>query len=285
MEEFYYEEESPNHVFIKCLVILFLIGLLGGAFIYYKKTSTIRLKNITIEAGSTLSTDVNDYLKSSNKYSSKYKLYISKVDTNKVGKYTYKIKYNKHVKTGYIKVVDTTKPEVVIDDNIVISNEDEIDLNIFVLKCDDFSLPCNVSLKNKTDYNLIKKVGNYNLDIVVSDNAGNKVDKTVNLTVSDSKNIKSTIVNDLEYFSNSIEDNNLGKTLFVRLDNAINEDSKEYEKIIQDTSIIDFSKYAEDIYSTRIITAYNKYGYVIGLQIEVTFNDGTTKLLSDEVDD
>ena len=286
MEEFFYEEENPNHIFIKCLIILFLIGLLGGAFIYYKKENTVRLKNVKVEVGSELSTNINDYLKKGNKYSSKYKLYLNGVDTSKIGKYTYKVKYNKHTKKGYITVVDTKDPIVTVDEEVVIGNNSEFDPNIFILKCEDSSLPCTAKLKNKSDYEKIKNIGVYDLTIVISDNAGNKILKNVKLNVSDSKDISSKMVNDLEYYTNSEEDKDLGHTLFVSLDKAMNEESKEYEELIQNTSIVDFSEYVDkDIYSTKLITAYNKYGYVIGLQVEVTFYDGTKKLIKDKVEE
>ena len=88
------------------------------------------------------------------------------------------------------------------------------------------------------------------------------------------------MTNDLNYYTNNLNDDKVEHILFIKLDRAIDEDTLEYEGLIQETSAIDFSEYVDDeIYSTRLITAYNKYGYVIGIQVEVTFNDGTKKLL------
>ena len=284
MDEIYYEES--NHVFAKCLIILFLLGLFGGAFIYYKRENTVRIKNVTVEVGSKLSNNVEDYLKNGNRFSYKYKLYLNDVDVNTVGKYTYKIKYNKHTKKGYINVIDTKGPNVVIDDDITVGKDTQFDPNIFVLKCDDYSLPCSVSLKNKSDLNKIKSIGEYNLEIVISDSVGNKTIKSVKLNVSDSNKVSSKSTSDLDYYTNSINDDELDHTLFVSLSSAISEESLEYDKLFLDTSSTNFSDYVDkDIYSTRIITAYNKYGYVIGLQVEVTFNDGTKKLIKDKVEE
>ena len=285
MEDFYYEEEKTNNIFIKCLIILFLIGLLCGVFLYYKNENTVRIKNITIEVGSELSNNINDYLKKGNKFSSKYKLYLDGVDINTVGKYTYKVKYNKHIKKGYINVVDTKAPEVLIDDNVVIGKDIEFDPSIFVLKCDDYSLPCSVRFKNNSDIDKIKDLGEYNVDIVISDSANNKITKTVKLVVDDIDNISSKSTNDLDYCTNSDDDSDLKHTLFVSLDSAISEESEEFEELFLDVSSTNFSDYVDDsIYSTRIITAYNKYGYVIGLQVEVTFKNGSKKLLNGKVD-
>lgn len=284
MEEYYYEEESPKHIFVKCLMIIFILGILFGMFLYYKKKSTISLKNIKVEVGSELSTDVKDYLKNNTLYSNRYKLYLNSVDVNTVGKYEYKVKYNKHVEKGYINVVDTTPPKVVIDDDVIISNKEDFNPNILVLKCDDASLPCTVSLKNKRDTDTLKNVGKYSINIIISDSEGNTKEETVNVTVSDDEKVSSKMTNDLNYYTNSENDDIIEHILFVTLSSAISEESDEYDKLLLDTSVLDFNEYVtKDIYSTKIITAYNKYGYVIGLQVLVTFNDGTTKLIKDKV--
>ena len=44
MDDFYYEESNPKHVFIKCLGILFILGVCLGIFLYYKDRNTIKLK-------------------------------------------------------------------------------------------------------------------------------------------------------------------------------------------------------------------------------------------------
>ena len=281
MEDFYYEEDSPKHIFLKLLTFIFLVGVIIGGFLYYKKINTIRLKNITIEVGSTLSNNIEDYVKKTNNNISKYKLYINSVNTNVVGKYTYKIRYKRYTKKGFIKVVDTKAPSVILDDNVIINTTDEFDPTIFVLKCEDYSLPCHVSLKNKKDIDKIKNVGDYKLDIVISDKVGNNVNKTVLLKVSN-EDTSSKVLDDLDYYTNSINDEKIEHTLFRTLNKAINEDTLEYEGLIQEISSLDFSKYVnKNIYSTKLITVYNKYGYVIGFQVEVTYNDGTKELLKE----
>ena len=286
MEDFYYEEEfGSKNIFFKSLLLIFIVGVFIGCFLYYKKINTISLKKITIEVGSTLSNNIEDYVKNKKKNLSKYKLYLNGVNTNIVGKYTYKIRYNRYNKVGYINVVDTTSPTVTVDDSVTINPSDEFDPTILVLKCEDYSLPCNVNLKNKNDLDKLSNVGEYDLDIVISDKVGNKTNKKVKITVSDKDN-SSRIIDDLEYYTNSINDDDLGHTLFVSLDKAINEETLEYEGLIQETSSIDYSKYTDkDIYSSKLITAYNKYGYVIGLQVEVTYMDGTKELLKERVID
>ena len=45
--------------------------------------------------------------------------------------------------------------------------------------------------------------------------------------------------NDLNYYTNSENDDKIGHVLFVKLDKAINEDTLEYEGLIQETSTIE----------------------------------------------
>lgn len=282
MEEFYYEESNPKHVFIKCLICLFIIGIGIGVFLFYKNKNTISLKTITIEVGKTLSTNIDDYLKNGHKYKKDYKLYLDGVDTNKVGKYTYKVKYNKHTETGIIKVVDTTSPNVQLDD-ITIGINEEFDPNVLLLKCDDKSLPCNVSFVKDSDSDLLKKEGTYNIEFNISDAEGNLTKSSSKIIVSATETLSSKMTSDLDYYSNSENDDTIEHIFFEKLDKAINEDTLEYEGMIQEISAIDFNEYVEgDIYSTKLITVYNRYGYVIGIQVEVTYNDGTKELLQNK---
>lgn len=283
MDEFYYEESNTKHSVLKCLVCIFIIGIIIGIFLYYKKQNTIGLKNITIEVGTSLSKNIEDYLKNGHKYKNEYKLYLDDVNANKVGVYTYKVKYNKHIETAKIKVVDTTPPIVELDD-ITIGVDEEFDPSILLVSCEDKSLPCSVTLKKETDEKKLKNTGTYNIEFNVSDALGNTTKETATIIVSTTETLSSKMTSDLEYYSNSENDDTIEHVFFERLDKAIYEDTLEYEGMIQEISAIDFEDYVEkEIYSTKLITAYNKYGYVIGIQVEVTFNDGTKELLQNKV--
>ena len=283
MEDFYYEENEHKHVFLKCMLFIFIVGIIIGVYFYMRKENTIRLKNINIEVGSKLSNDVNDYLLSGKKYSSEYKLYLDNVDVDTIGKYSYKVKYNKHTKTGYINVLDTTKPVVVFEDDIVVGTEEEINPNLFIKSCEDYSLPCTVTLKNDKDYEKLKSPGTYNISLKVSDGAGNYVVRDVTIVSSDTESMSSKMSSDLNYYTNSEKDDTIEHVFFVKLDKAIDEDTLEYEGLVQETSATDFGKYVDGkIKDTKLITAYNKYGYVIGIQVEITFEDGTKRLIENK---
>ena len=282
MDEFYYEESNPKHVFIKCLIILFVIGLFLGMFFYKKHTNTLKLKDIKLNLGEELSKNIDDYIIGGNKYLEDYKLYLNDVDTSKVGEYTYKVKYNKHVEYGTIKVIDNIKPNVTLSEDIIVGVNEELDLDMLLTKCEDDSLPCKVSLKNEKDLNKLKEEGTYKLDLVVSDAVGNKTNVSIDITASNTETMSSLQTNDLNYYTNSENNDNIEHTLFISLDKAINEETIEYEGMIQELSSTDFSEYVaseKELYDVKLITAYNKYGYVIGFQVLAIFADGTSELL------
>ncbi len=279
MDDFYYEENSSKHVFIKILIILFIIGICIGIFLYYKNENTIKLKKITVELGTELSLNVDDYLINGKKNSKDYKLDLSNVDINKVGTYTYKVKYNKHTKIGTIVVKDTIKPNVTTEDIVIGINED-FDPSMLILSCDDLSLPCSVQLKDNKILDKLKNVGTYNVDIIVSDAYGNSVNKSAVVKVSETETLSNKKSNDLEYYNNNANDDTIEHVFFLKLDKAIEEDSKEFKEIYNEVAETDFEDYTDgEIYNTKLILAYNRYGYVIGIQVLVTYYDGTTKLL------
>lgn len=282
MDEFYYEESNPKHVFINCLIILFVIGLGIGIFLYIQQTNTFKLKNININLGDKLSENIEDYIDGNIENISDYKLYLDNVDVTKVGKYTYKVKYNKHTEEGVIEVIDDKKPVVIPSEDIVIGINEELNLNMLIAKCEDDSLPCRVALKKDSDLNKLKKEGTYEIDLIVSDAAGNKTNITVEVTASSTETMSSLQINDLNYYTNSENDDSIEHTLFVKLDKGISEETHEYEGIIRDISVMDFSEFVsedKEIYDVKLITVYNKYSYVIGFQVLATFTDGTTELL------
>ena len=283
MDEFYYEESDTKHVFLKCLVLLFIIGISVGVFIFYKNKNTIKLKKVVIELGSELSNDVRDYLENGEKYLSEYKLYLDEVNTQKTGTYTYKVRYNKHVKTGKIVIQDTTKPEVTVGD-ISIGVDETINPIYLVTSCKDLSLPCSAVFEDESILEKIKTPGKYETKIKVSDAEGNSVSITVNITSSEDANFSSIMTNDLNYYSNSINDNSIEEIYFKKLDYAIDEDTLEFENLIQTISAEDFEKYTnKEIRDIQLITAYNKYMYVIGVQVLATYTDGTQELLTNVI--
>ena len=103
---------------IMFLFILVVIAGLGcGAYYLINikqifKTSSVETKNITIDSGDTLSTNIDDYGVFKNTQSSNCVLDTNKVDTSKAGKYTYVISCGEDKYEGTITVIDKSAPEV-----------------------------------------------------------------------------------------------------------------------------------------------------------------------------
>ncbi len=100
------------------------------------KNNEIKLKDIQLEIGKSLSTDCHDYLVDPNNIEEsiikQLKLNISKVNINEEGNYTYSITYNKKIYNGSITI--TPKP---------LPNVDSITLNALSLEVGS-TLPTNI---------------------------------------------------------------------------------------------------------------------------------------------
>ena len=283
MDDFYYEESNPKHVFIKCIVIIFVLGICFGGFLFYRNKNAFNLKRVEVELGSEISNDVNDYLVNEVKNSFDYKLYLSNVDSSKVGVYTYKVRHNKHVKEGKIVIKDTVKPEVIVDD-VTVGVDEEINPIHLVTSCKDLSLPCSAVFEDENIRKKINTPGTYLAKIKVSDAVGNSVVVDVKIISKEDASFSSVITGDLDYYTNNLNDSNLDKIFFEKLDKAIDQDTMEYEKMIQEISSLDFEDYtSNEIKDIKLVTAYNKYMYVIGIQVLATYTDGTQELLENVI--
>lgn len=275
-QDFYIEETSPAKVIFT--VIFFVLLIAGGiyAYLHYNQVK-IKLKNITVELGDKLSTDIKDYIVTKD-YNS-YELDLSNVNVDEDGKtistgeYSYKVIKGSETKRGKIFVKDSTKPIVTVQDLTVGVNE-EFEPYEFVVKCEDLSIPCDTKYKKSSDSTLNTKAGTYNIIIIVSDNEGNEVEKEVKLTVSTSETLESKKVNDLSYSYTSLNNDEWDKTYTLKLSKAVNPESSDYEKTVSEISQYEYT-YEKAITKQEIIAIYNKYDYVIGYSVMITFDDNT----------
>lgn len=93
------------------------------------KSNEIKLKDVTIELGSSLSSDSHDYLKNPNDIQEsiikQLKLDISSVNIKEEGTYNYTITYNKKIYNGFVTVIPKALPKI---DNISL-NELSFEVN------------------------------------------------------------------------------------------------------------------------------------------------------------
>lgn len=103
----------------------------------HTKSNEIKLQDLKLEVGKTLSTDAHDYLKNPTDIDesiiNKLKLDTSSINTNEIGNYIYTITYNKKIYNGSIYILPKALPNI-----------DTITLNSLSFETGS-SLPTNVS--------------------------------------------------------------------------------------------------------------------------------------------
>lgn len=284
-QDFYIEDTSPWKIIFIIFIVCALIG--GGIFAYYKyfRDNIVKLKDVTVELGEKLPTDINDYISAKNVNA--YKLDVSNVsvdengNTNVRGEYSYKISRDGEIKKGKIYVNDTTKPVVETID-ITVGVKENFDPSEFLKSCDDLSLPCVASYKNKDDISLNDNAGTYDIDLIVSDAAGNSVTKKVKLNVSTSTTLEKQKASDLTPYKTSLDDDSIwNKTFTLKLNNGLDPETEEYVKQISELSAKEY-EFDKKVSKKEIINVYNKYDYVIGFSIMVTFEDNSVLFVTND---
>ncbi len=239
-------------------IIIILIIFLVGLFIMYKNTYKIELKNeeFVYELGENISSDVSNYLKDADatKNIKDYKLSseLLKIDNHllilkdnefvPVGDYKVKISYKRKYKEFVIKVVDTTKPEFSVCEEVIELEEDTNDVNLTsYFKATDLT---NVNLKIEGEYNL-QKAGEYNLKIIAEDENSNINSKDFTLKIQNKK-IEHPKVSEKKPITNN--------------DSSSNNSSKKPSNNSTDNKNVSSPKYRKDISNSYVnqINAYRK---------------------------
>lgn len=277
MDEDFLDVTNGNKKTIILFVLIVLILIVCGYFFVFKKFY-FSAKTVELELGDELSYNVEDYLSKSVSSTRGYKLDLSLVKPNEVGKYTYTITYNKIVRKGKVIVEDTTAPTYTLKELVVEQGNDNFYLGEFLDTCEDPSAPCLVELKNSKDLEKVKSPGEYTVDIVVKDLYGNKSSAEANLKVVEQGKYVDPKSEDLEYASNSLEIKDFKGDVYKKLDKALNPNTDEARDMMINISALDLEKYAKDKYdmtikSSEIIELYNKSGYVIGYSIQLTLSN------------
>lgn len=287
-QDFYFEESNPRKTkrIIFAIIVVFLL-IVGGLY-YYKSKYTLNIKkNLKYEVGTVLPTDVREFVNNKVIDESDYTLLVSSISTedgvlNKVGDYTYKIKYKNVTKTGKIKVVDTVAPRVEVEELTVGVNEEFL-VDDFVKVCEDYSKPCKAEYDNESDSKVNEKEGTYDFKIRVSDSVGNMVKKDVTLHVKKGCNSKDVKESDLKIDHIEPEFADWNKEMIVSFTKACDpnevDESDGYGEFLE-ISADDLHNYIDPLYMNngivdkQIIMVYNKYDLVIGYAIRVKLDNG-----------
>lgn len=286
--DFYFEESNPRKSKLIFVVIILVVSLFCVGLVILRSKYTLNVKrNLVFEVGSTLDDDVSLFVSNKVTDASDYKLLLTGVPIEdkvltKVGEYPFKVKYKNITKSGTIKVVDTVAPMVEVTD-LTIGVDEKLDLNDFITKCEDYSMPCKVDYKDNKDEEKSQKAGTYTLDIVVSDLVGNKVTKTVNLEVKNDYNSFKDKESDLKVDHISPVFDDWNGEMIIKYNKGYDpneiEETDAYTELMEITNG-DFHDYLDPIYANNLITdsqlieVYNKYGLIIGYGIWVKLDNG-----------
>lgn len=180
------KKEGNKKTFI-ILLLLLLVAAIGFGVYYFlsiaKKSTAVKIstKEVKVELGSLLSTNIDDYATISGYDKTNCTLDLDDINMNKVSTYKYKITCGKVSEEGNVMVDDTTKPEVITTDLTLLPNS-TIKAKDFIEECLDAS-KCSYAFKTDVT-NLTNTVGEYNVDILVSDEYNNQNTVTAKLIVS-----------------------------------------------------------------------------------------------------
>jgi len=180
---------------ISILSLIVIIGLCAFAYYYFnhKTDKDFEPINLTVELGSSLPIRVSSYVKPGvgDEVTDEllYKIDKSDVVVDEVGTYTFKVTYSGITKTGTIKIVDTTAPELEVRDQVIIVEGTEYDAKTFVKDCVDPN-GCNYSFQDSETTSKYKTAGLYNVYIVATDAFDNSVTKQATLFIESETNSK-----------------------------------------------------------------------------------------------
>lgn len=193
-EEKFQEKEKGNKTSLIILLVVALIAIIGGGLYYFlvlakqkAPTASVVTKEVKLELGSTLSTNAEDYADISG-YTN-CQVDTSKIDVTKVSTYPFTITCGTATYDGTVVVDDTKAPEVVINELTVLPNA-QVKPEDFIETCNDAS-KCSYKFKEEDELtNNLKTIGEYTIDILVSDEYNNEVTVSAKLIVSNEAPVK-----------------------------------------------------------------------------------------------
>ncbi len=267
-------KESNKKTLILLLILILIIAI--GLGIYYfltlAKNSTkisITTKEVKVELGSALSTNIDDYVTVSGYDKTSCTIDLDKIDTEKVGTYKYTITCGKENQDGIVMVDDTTKPEVITNDLILLPDS-TLNAEDFIEECLDASA---CSYEFETDVtNLTKTVGEYEVKIIVSDEYNNKNTIAAKLIVSRTAPARYLTCKKAE---ESIED--IKANLVVSYKIGIDASDNFYNAV----RISTFKFQTPNDY-TKMVNDYNETVGINGITGKATFNENGSEIILKE---
>lgn len=182
------KKKGKKNIIIILLVVILIMSIGFGIYYFLNSAKTISTagsivtKDYILELGETLSDNIEDYVTVSGYDISTCTLNTDEIK-NEVGAYNFTVTCGNIEKNGMVIIDDTTKPEAIVTDVTVIPNA-TIKPEEFIESCLDAS-SCTYQFEEEEKVKeALQKVGEYEIDITVSDKYGNESTVTANLIVS-----------------------------------------------------------------------------------------------------
>lgn len=268
------KKEVNKKTIIILLLIILIVAIGAGVYTFLtmaKKSSsvTITTKEVKVELGSLLSANIDDYATISGYGKMDCELNLENVNMNKVSTYKYIVTCGKVSEEGTILVDDTTKPEVITNDLTLLPNS-TLNAEDFIEECLDASA---CSYEFQTDVtNLIKTIGEYDVEILVSDEYNNQNTVTAKLIISRTAPARYLTCKKSE---ESIED--ISASLVDSYKIGIDASDNFYNAVrISEFKFQDKNNY------TKVVTEYNETEGIHGITGNVTFNEIGSKIVVKE---
>ncbi len=179
------EHQIQNFGSLIAIVAIIIIGVAGYIYFFGPKDSDFKVKNLTIEIGSSLPIRASSYVtpgvgKDAPDY--EYQIKTDDVQRDKVGKYTYSVTHNGITKKGTIEIVDTTPPVVKVRNYVVIRKGASVEPSKFIAECLE-NEGCTYSFQEPAKVASYTSAGTYTIYVVATDLYGNSVTKQVTLVI------------------------------------------------------------------------------------------------------
>lgn len=208
------------------IIVVLLIAIIGCAVYLILNNATptqtkgsITAHDLDLDLGKPLSTNISDYAEIVGFNVSTCTLDTSSVNIKRMGSYDYTITCGTTTQKGTIMLRDKTAPTVTVRE-LMVTPGTNVALEDFIVTCDDYT-KCSYELEdaNESLETLVQTVGNYNLNLIVSDDYDNKVTVQLSLIVSDSAPVRYMYCT-----PTSVQDDTLKATLDLAYNYGINMD-------------------------------------------------------------
>lgn len=184
-------KRQENIIALSSLIVMIALGIFGHWFFTHKTDKDFLPKTVTIELGERLPVQKLSYIQPG--VGDKIEDILYTIDTSKVvleeiGEYDYTVTYKGITKSGKIKIVDTTPPELEVR-TVTITEGNQYKAETFVEECRD-PTGCNYSFQDLNTEQKNTAAGSYVVYIVATDAYGNSTTKKASLIIETEGNLR-----------------------------------------------------------------------------------------------